>query len=144
MSTVASVLYNLNYFTLDTTVSPNAYILNRIRDLAFQAQNVFYDPFYQVGTSVLPITSPVSVIQVAMILNLSTTEAVNVFVTPNGGSQQNSGTVLQTASASGLVGGFFLYMNPIASPSVGPAGGLSAISVNSGAAGIPCEVLLAG
>lgn len=141
MSTVASVLYNLNYFTLDTTVSPNAYILNRIRDLAFQAQNVFYDPFYQVGTSVLPIPSPVSVIQVAMILNLSTLEPVNVFVTPNGGSQQNSGTVLQVAPSAGAVGGFFLYMN---TTSAGNVGGLSEISVNAGASGIPCEVLLAG
>lgn len=139
MSTNASVLVNANYLVLDNTVNPGSYIVNRIRSLSFGALVAFYDAFFQAATIPATVVLPSILIQVAMVVNLSTLYTVTVQFIPNGGSLET--LLLQPSPNQGQPGGAFFYMNPT---SVGNVGGLSALSLLASGNNASCEVLVAG
>lgn len=141
MASNMSVILNANYLVEDNTVSPSAYIVNRLRSFLSQMATVVYDPAYIAGPTPFQLLTTIPNIQVALIVNLSTSQNVNLQVTPYGGTPQTY--VLQPATVAGQPGGMFLYMNPqtYANLAVGSIGALGLSSSGSTAA---CEILLAG
>lgn len=126
MSSNYSVAFNANILALDTTVSPNSYAVNRLRDLLFGAIDVLYNGNFQVGTvpTRVPFPGSFTTVQVAWVSNLGTGD-INLVYVPTGGMHQHT-LLLSASPVSGQMGGTFLYLNPSTT-----AGGLADIILSS-------------
>lgn len=126
MSTNYSVAFNSNILALDTTVSPNSYVVNRLRDVLFGAVDVLYNPCFQVGTvpTRVPFPGSFTTVQLAWVSNLTTGGDISLRFIPTGGVPQS--LLLSAAPTSGQAGGTFLYLNPSTT-----AGGLADIVLSS-------------
>lgn len=132
-----SVEINSNILALDTSVSPNSYAVNRLRDLLLGAIDVLYNGSFQVGTvpNRVPFPGSFTTVQLAWVTNLGTGGDINLVYIPTGGIQQT--LLLSAAPTSGQLGGTFLYLNPSTT-----AGGLAEIVLSSSAP-TSAEVFLA-
>jgi hypothetical protein len=142
MSTNANVFLNANYGVEDTSVSPFSYVINRLRSFIGQFNSQVYDPYYIAGPTPFSLVFPATYLQCVLITNLSTTEAVSLYVTPYEGSPQVY--VLQPAQSAGQPGGVFLYLQPLGFTAGGSISGIQALGLSSAGSTAPCEILLAG
>lgn len=103
----------------------------------FPAAGLIFEPYFQVGTSVIVPSLPASPLYALLVQNLSLTASVNLSVTPNGSSIT---TVVLGPGTSTVPGDLFFYW----SPSKINTGGLTLVELQASANGTPVALIMAG